>query len=82
MLDYLIRKIITLFINTSKINSAKLIDLKRIIYLVIGITALSAGSLLILQQVEIMNAKDNNLTLLKIFDRYESPWKVHLYKVN
>ncbi|MEW6008499.1 MAG: DUF6044 family protein [Candidatus Omnitrophota bacterium] len=40
------------------------------------------GGRFILSAVQILNAKDNNLALLKIFERDDSPWQIYLYKVD
>lgn len=41
----------------------------------------SMGGKYILSVFRIMNEADNGLVLMKIFERDDSPWRIHLYKV-
>ncbi len=40
------------------------------------------GGKYVFSAVEIVNAAENNLTLLRVFERSDSPWRIYLYGVN
>ena len=76
MIDYLIRKAIGIFLRTNRINTGKINELKRLVYLIFGVVFISCLSILLLKLVEIYKAKKENrepkdiLDLLNIRNNY------------
>jgi len=68
MLDYLIRKSLGTLLRTNRINTGKINDLKRVIYLIVGIISISGLSIFLLKLVEMYKAEKENREPKDILD--------------